>query len=182
MKSNSDHKKKWRELNPERARAQALLTYAIAIGDIKPPRECSRCKKHTSVIEGHHTDYSKPLEVTWLCRPCHRDVHLDFAFGLTLSQGTNRERIECALTRTFLLKEILPENLIAEKLDISNTSLRKFLRPHVASYGSIRMKVFEKIEANLDKLCERMGLPGTGADLESWLDKYHKPEKAGEQE
>jgi len=26
-------------------------------------------------VEGHHFDYSSPLNVTWLCNPHHREVH-----------------------------------------------------------------------------------------------------------
>lgn len=26
-------------------------------------------------VEAHHTDYSKPLEVEWLCRKHHLEVH-----------------------------------------------------------------------------------------------------------
>jgi ribosomal protein S27AE len=26
-------------------------------------------------VEAHHDDYSKPLEIRWLCIPCHRDAH-----------------------------------------------------------------------------------------------------------
>ena len=36
---------------------------------------CSRCGS-TTLIDGHHEDYSKPLEVVWLCRcACHRAHH-----------------------------------------------------------------------------------------------------------
>lgn len=26
-------------------------------------------------ITAHHVDYSKPLEVRWLCKPCHESLH-----------------------------------------------------------------------------------------------------------
>lgn len=39
-------------------------------GKIIRPEMCSVCKQKGK-IEGHHEDYSKPLEVIWLCRTCH---------------------------------------------------------------------------------------------------------------
>jgi ribosomal protein S27AE len=35
---------------------------------------CSACGSVIGV-QGHHDDYSKPLEVTWLCGACHRQKH-----------------------------------------------------------------------------------------------------------
>jgi hypothetical protein len=35
------------------------------------PQHCSACGVECKP-QGHHPDYSKPLEVVWLCRPCHR--------------------------------------------------------------------------------------------------------------
>jgi hypothetical protein len=36
---------------------------------------CSVCKKVSNKIERHHFDYSKPLEVVFVCRSCHRLIH-----------------------------------------------------------------------------------------------------------
>lgn len=59
---------------PEKQRARANLAYHIKSGHIVRPEQCERCgtkgKPH-----GHHPDYTKPLEVMWLCRGCHADVH-----------------------------------------------------------------------------------------------------------
>lgn len=56
---------------PEKARAHSLVYDAIKSGRLTRPDACSACgvgcKPH-----GHHDDYSKPLAVRWLCRPCHR--------------------------------------------------------------------------------------------------------------
>ena len=59
---------KYRKNNPEKHQAHIALNNAIARGDIirKP---CIKCGNPKS--EGHHEDYSRPLEVIWLCRKCH---------------------------------------------------------------------------------------------------------------
>lgn len=58
---------------PEKAKAHSAVTYAIGAGLlIKKP--CEICDSLFD-IHAHHEDYSKPLEVRWLCRMCHRKEH-----------------------------------------------------------------------------------------------------------
>lgn len=76
--------KNWRKLLAvkkkkfsEKLRAAYKLKYAVKTGKIKKPNSCSRCGKEFTkkLIHGHHEDYSKPLEVKWLCNFCHKVVH-----------------------------------------------------------------------------------------------------------
>lgn len=46
---------------------------AVAIGSITKPKKCEACKL-VKPLQGHHEDYSKPLEVIWLCTGCHGDA------------------------------------------------------------------------------------------------------------
>jgi hypothetical protein len=66
--------KAWLERYPERKRAQGALQDAVRRGKIERPKLCPKCGKKGR-IEGHHKDYSKPLEVDWLCHPCHIEEH-----------------------------------------------------------------------------------------------------------
>ena len=51
--------------------AHIITRNYIRDGKLIPAPECSVCGS-TYKIEGHHDDYTKPLEVRWLCNPCHR--------------------------------------------------------------------------------------------------------------
>jgi ribosomal protein S27AE len=73
-KANTKHTGVQRERNPERYKANTALTNAVRLGYIIKPEICSRCGDG-GIIDGHHADYSKPLEVEWLCRACHTLEH-----------------------------------------------------------------------------------------------------------
>jgi hypothetical protein len=66
-----------KEQEPEKYRARYTLTNAVREGKIDKPSNCEDCREEfpTRRIHGHHSDYSKPLEVEWLCAPCHATRH-----------------------------------------------------------------------------------------------------------
>lgn len=74
-----NNKEKWAEkvkkhilLYPEKHKARNKLRYAVYTGKIikQPCEVCGEVK-----VEGHHKDYSKPLEVNWLCHKHHMETH-----------------------------------------------------------------------------------------------------------
>lgn len=65
---------KYRERNPEKVYAHQAVMWAVRLNVLKKPDECEKCKRIVK-LQGHHEDYSKPLEVQWLCKICHNHVH-----------------------------------------------------------------------------------------------------------
>lgn len=68
---------RWIERNPEASAAHVILNNAVRRGNISKPEHCSCCGKFTPSrkLHGHHHDYAKPLDVTWLCVDCHFYLH-----------------------------------------------------------------------------------------------------------
>src|SRR5262245_4938430 len=62
---------KWRELFPEKYRAQTAVSNAIRDNKLKKGTCCEIEGCNRLPIAAHHDDYSKPLEVRWLCWPHH---------------------------------------------------------------------------------------------------------------
>lgn len=68
IKRRLKYQQRLRSGHPERNRA-----YCRVHRSLKPPDQCEicgdPCRPH-----GHHEDYTKPLQVIWVCPVCHRRV------------------------------------------------------------------------------------------------------------
>lgn len=63
--------------NPVKRAANIILGNAVRDGKVIKLAECSRCLKTPlrRNLHGHHHDYSKPLDVEWICVECHGLEH-----------------------------------------------------------------------------------------------------------
>ena len=64
----------YRALNPDKYAAHTAVANAVRIGKLAKPTQCEKCGGD-GLLHGHHDDYSKPLQVEWLCAACHRQHH-----------------------------------------------------------------------------------------------------------
>ncbi len=69
-----DRSEPYGQANPEKQRAHDLVSRAVRKGKLVRPSRCSICGKYAK-IEAHHSDYTKPLEVVWVCKACHWKLH-----------------------------------------------------------------------------------------------------------
>lgn len=68
---------RWIESNPEKRKAQHAANNAVRDGKLKkqPCQVCGTWKR----VQKHHEDYSKPLDVQWLCPKHHAEAHRKMA-------------------------------------------------------------------------------------------------------
>jgi ribosomal protein S27AE len=78
LKNNQEKRKAttttWIKNNPEKYVAHNALNNALRDGKVTKLEECQQCGAGGRV-QAHHADYAKPLEVKWLCGPCHVAEH-----------------------------------------------------------------------------------------------------------
>lgn len=70
----TSNQRRYRKDPTKRSRYEArwAVNRAIAAGRlVRQP--CANCGAAKS--QAHHSDYSKPLDVRWLCQPCHMKAH-----------------------------------------------------------------------------------------------------------
>ena len=64
----------YRKNHSEKAKAHSLFNDAVRAGKIIKPDYCWLCDKKCEP-EAHHSDYSKPYDVIWVCSECHHKLH-----------------------------------------------------------------------------------------------------------
>lgn len=66
--------KAYKERYPFRAVAHNMVSNALRDGKLTKALNCSECGSDEK-IEGHHDNYTEPLNVRWLCEKCHKTWH-----------------------------------------------------------------------------------------------------------
>ena len=73
----------YRDDNPERAKAHDAVVIALRSGRLER-KDCEACEAPAAkgrggrcLVQAHHEDYSRPLDVTWLCVRCHARLHAE---------------------------------------------------------------------------------------------------------
>ena len=72
MASKSNSSKKWILENPAKRKAHNAVNSALRSGKLHR-HPCCICGNKA---EAHHEDYSRPLDVIWVCRKHHSELHV----------------------------------------------------------------------------------------------------------
>jgi hypothetical protein len=67
-----DRQRGHRVYDESKERARRAVSHAVARGKLFP-KPCETCG--ATKAEAHHEDYSRPLDVRWLCRAHHMELH-----------------------------------------------------------------------------------------------------------
>lgn len=74
--------------NPEKRAAHIAVGNAVRDGKLLK-MDCAFCGASSTVA--HHHDYDKPLDVTWLCQPCHVRFHALEAMARAANRNSSDE-------------------------------------------------------------------------------------------
>ena len=66
------NQQKYAAANPEKIKAHQAVVRAVRRWSLVRSSVCEHCGDE-QFCEASHTDYNQPLDVEWLCRPCHME-------------------------------------------------------------------------------------------------------------
>lgn len=111
---------------------------AIQAGIITRPDLCQRCGSQgakssdgRSTIHAHHNDYSKPLDIEWICAKCHRaETPLPEKMGAAVFGVRNGQAklSESAIAEAFRMRKLgMTYQKIAANFGVNHTTIRRAL-------------------------------------------------------
>ncbi len=74
-----NYEKEYRARFPDKYKAHTMVSNAVRDGKMTRPNYCQGCGAECRP-DGHHENYLKPLDVVWLCKPCHHFAHASREF------------------------------------------------------------------------------------------------------
>jgi hypothetical protein len=74
-KTDPETSKRWRQRNRNKQHAHNVAAYAVKTGRIQKAEICTCCGLKVNRLHKHHPDYSRPLDIVWLCSSCHGMQH-----------------------------------------------------------------------------------------------------------
>jgi len=66
---------KWKARHPEAVKAHDIAKCAVRSGRLMRPTNCEHCGKPSRKLHKHHKDYTRPLDVIFVCPHCHKAIH-----------------------------------------------------------------------------------------------------------
>ena len=134
-----------------RQRARRRVKDAVRRGKILKPNSCDGCKKECFLLDAHHQDYDKPLEILWLCKICHGARHAgkprltEYARARTGAQntctGAREEKIREEKIREEKIRE---EEIRVDKREIEKAFADIGMEETDAYYDSLVADAYEK--------------------------------------
>ena len=79
LECHAKHMREWRKTHKmsseqrRRSNARSYLHVYVKRGNVTKGT-CEVCG--SANVQGHHKDYSKPLDVVWLCKKHHNEIHV----------------------------------------------------------------------------------------------------------
>lgn len=146
-----DMRSRWVDAHRERirisGRARDAVARAIERGDLVRPGTCEECGVTVKRIEAAHDDYTKPLQVRWLCKPCHArwdhddpktkgvSVPLNRAVGARIATTKLTESAVRAIRERYADGRANGVEL-AQEFGVSTTAIYRILRGRTWAYVS----------------------------------------------
>lgn len=125
----------------ERTAAHRAVDSALNAGILRPADNCERCGVLGSKrigkgirLQAHHADYSKPLDVEWLCRGCHAKHH------------AAERAAEGLKPVTFRLSPDEHENL-RQRAAATDMTVSEFVRRELGLRGQVAADITDRVDA-----------------------------------